>query len=214
MSFFDIIFSFPTIVFTVLLAISLGWWLLMAVLGIGDEIDLGGPVEGMLDAVQLGGVPPAAVLTFLSAGGWLTSVIFVSVFGDGIALVVVILVLLLSVAVGATFAVLLARPLGRMMETSEADSRSAFIGSIGRVRTERLDDRYGQVELTDAQGSVLLVEGRARVGVDIRRGDEVIVVDHDDSNEVYTVVPADLSFDDTPPDADSNNSPSGEEGQT
>jgi hypothetical protein len=170
MSFIEMVFSMPTLVFTVLLAISLGWWLLMTALGIGDEIDLGGPIEGLLDAVQLGGVPPAAVLTFMSAGGWLTSIVFTSIFGDGVAVVIFIAVLLISFLVGAVFAVLLARPLGRMLETTGADSRVAFIGSMATVRTEQLDQHYGQLEITDAQGAVLLAHLAARLWQDDAHG--------------------------------------------
>jgi len=84
-TFFVVAFSFPTVVFSVLLCVAIIYWLI-SLLGMGDvetdgDIDAGGDFSGLMVTLGLQGVPLPLVLTLLFLTGWLASYFMDLVFG-------------------------------------------------------------------------------------------------------------------------------------
>jgi len=76
-TFFVVAFSFPTVVFSVLLCVAIVYWLI-SLLGMGDidadgDIDASGDFSGLMVTLGLQGVPLPLVLTLLFLLGWLAS---------------------------------------------------------------------------------------------------------------------------------------------
>src|SRR5690554_6326702 len=84
-TFFVVAFSFPTVVFSVLLCVAIVYWLI-SLLGMGDvetdgDIDAGGDFSGLMVTLGLQGVPLPLVLTLLFLIGWLASYFIDLIFG-------------------------------------------------------------------------------------------------------------------------------------
>ena len=91
-AFLDLAFSFPTIVFTSLLLVMLGYWLLVRVGALGFELGADGALEGkagaleakvgafeaktgLLEVLGFGVVPGSIVVTLLVFWAWFLSMV-------------------------------------------------------------------------------------------------------------------------------------------
>ncbi|RBW50227.1 hypothetical protein [Marinobacter sp. F3R11] len=84
-TFFSVAFSFPTMVFSILLCVAIVYWLI-SLLGMGDvdtdgDIDASGDFSGLMVTLGLQGVPLPLVLTLLFLLGWLASYFIDLIFG-------------------------------------------------------------------------------------------------------------------------------------
>ncbi|MCK0164357.1 hypothetical protein [Marinobacter sp. S6332] len=87
-TFFETAFSFPTVVFSILLSVAIIYWLI-SLFGMGDieadgDIDASGDFSGLMVTLGLQGVPLPLVLTLLFLTGWLISYFVDLIFGASI----------------------------------------------------------------------------------------------------------------------------------
>lgn len=188
--FLDAAFGFPAVIFTVLLAPVVLYWLTVVVGAL--DIDLLGDVGDLGDAGDVGGLPadgPDAADPDPGAGGGLWQALglagvpvtiaasLVVIFGWAVALVATaaadsldvapavrllggVLALGLAVVVGARCAALASRPLARLFVPTEAEGRSAFVGRTCTIRTSTVTTDFGQAEASDPSGATVLVPVR------------------------------------------------------
>jgi len=84
-TFLNTAFSFPTVVFSILLSVAIIYWLI-SLFGMGDieadgDIDASGDFSGLMVTLGLQGVPLPLVLTLLFLTGWLASYFIDLIFG-------------------------------------------------------------------------------------------------------------------------------------
>lgn len=205
-------FGFPAVLFTFLLVLVAGYWLLVVfgVLGAdgADGADLGadggpdGGVDsgGFLSSFGFGGVPVTVVLSLLVAVGWFVSLAGTGLLNDlgvgtlarvGIALVV----LLVAVVAGGLAARLLVRPLRPLFAGAENTTRSAFVGRLCVIRTGRVTTDFGQAEVTAADGSSAIVQVRQSGDAPLTAGSTALIYDYDADGEFFRVTPVDAALD-------------------
>lgn len=85
-TFFAVAFSFPTVIFSVLLCVAIIYWLI-SLSGMGDvdaegDIDASGDFSGLMVTLGLQGVPLPLVLTLVFLTGWLSSYFIDLLFGS------------------------------------------------------------------------------------------------------------------------------------
>ena len=170
--------SFPTVLFSFLLLVVVGYWLLVltGVLDLGDDLDVDGVPGGVLAGLGLGGVPATVVFSLLVAVAWFVSLAGTALLdglGLGVAARIAVSIGVLLAAVLCAWLVtrLVAVPLSRLFPTGTESSRQAFVGSLCTIRTGRVTADFGQAEVTAADGAVRPSAGRLS-GV----GGEVMVV--------------------------------------
>jgi hypothetical protein len=204
----------------VLLVPVLLWWLasLLGVVdvdlpggGDGFEADLdlgtdgldvdtdGGLIDGLLAATGLAAVPATVALGLVVVFGWFvaflaTAALQAADLPTAAAVALGLVALAAAFAVGTVAASLAARPLAPLFATTHAESRSAFVGRLCTVRTERVTADFGQAEAADPDGATVLVPVRVADadadGPPLRRGDRALIVDYDPAAEVFFVTPA------------------------
>ncbi len=206
----DISLSFPTVVFTTLSLISVGYWLLSASLGLaGDfgidtDLDLdtdlepdfdldaeGGPGLGsLIETLGLHLVPISVSLTALSLASWLTSVVAVVAIGGAdrrlespLALATVIAAFIVGVVVAGR----LARLVAPVFVTQRGERHRDLIGRMCTVQTGRVDTSFGQGVIRSLKGDEHVVQIRCAAENHLRAGDVALVVDVDDG--VFVVSP-------------------------
>lgn len=190
--------AFPAVVWTVLVLISVGFWLFTAVLGLGAdgfeaEFDLdagatsavdaaGGTASllGLVGALGLNRAPLTIVTTLIALFGWLPTMLVVQVLGSDVSTPVGIAVLALSAPIALVAAGRVARPIGSLYDPNRGTGHGELIGRICTVRTKRVNDRFGQANVDDATGAPHLVQVRYPEPNDLTRGSRALIVDVDD----------------------------------
>jgi len=209
--FLDIALSFPPVVFSFGLVVVVLYWLTVIIGAIDvDVVEVGGDAEldagGFWSAFGFGEVPFTVVLSLWITLGWIVTVLgttwvrsanmFVPAALTGTA------VLVAGIGVGMLGAKLLTRPLAKLFEDAPATAHADLVGKVCVVRTGTVTLDSGQAEITDDEGSVLLINVRRSPhepeGLDedlFARHSKVVVFDYDEVEKVFLVVPVAL-----PPD--------------
>ncbi|WP_336082977.1 hypothetical protein [Nocardia sp. SSK8] len=178
--------SFPAALFTFALLVVIGYWLLVLVGGTEpDAVETDSATQG-LDALGLGGVPVTVAVTGLVGLSWFAALAgTVAVAGlSGLAGFLArcgVLAGAVITAVAGTRLVVI--PLRRVFRDGPAPSHQDFIGRMCRVRTGRVDEEFGQAELTAADGSSAVIQVRQSTlhaaTAPLAQGDSAVVYDYD-----------------------------------
>ncbi len=195
----------PTVVFTGLLCIAAGLWLLSLVGVLDIEADAAdGILDDALEPLNLSEVPATIILTVFALAGWFVSVL-ASVFlldsRTGSALIILALVVgLSSAAAGLAFTVWIAPTLGRVFVTAEAPSKFDLVGRIAEVRSGTVTATAGRGEAEWPDGTVSTVDIRVNehVGLapgELQRGDRAFIIEWIEATDDFIVdrVPAELA---------------------
>lgn len=195
----------PTVVFTGLLCIVAGLWILSLVGVLDIEADAAdGVLEGALEPLNLSEVPATVLLTVFALAGWFVSVL-ASVFlldgRSGTALFVFALVVgVVAGGAGLAVTVWIAPTLSRVFVTAAAPSKRDLIGRIAEVRSGTVTATAGRGETEWPDGTVSTVDIRVNehVGLapgELQRGDRAFIIDWDETTDDFIVdrVPAELA---------------------
>lgn len=179
--------SFPTVLFTPLLVVVVGYWLVVVAGGADPEGEHGGE-DGFLDLLGLGGVPVAIPVSLLILFAW-----FASLAGGellGVAGWLILIGALVAAWFLARLAVLLLR---RVLPSGPDASRADFVGLTCVIRTGRVTGTFGQAEVHAADGSSAIVQVRQAGDDDLHAGTVALLYDVDPDGEFFWVVPADIA---------------------
>jgi hypothetical protein len=202
----DIALAFPTVVFTVLLLVTAGYWLLTLAggLDLGDadpdfDVDGGetgddGVVESLVGRLHPTEVPPVVVLSLVNVFGWLTCYLVALLTGLGEASTVARAVggsALIggSVVVGVLVSAVAARPLARLFQSSTADRSADLVGRVCEVRTLQVLPTYGQARVQAPGGGEVTVQVRCAQPNALTAGATALLVDYDAAAGVFWVSP-------------------------
>lgn len=175
--FLRVALSFPTAVFSFLLIVVAGYWIVV-ITGISD-------LEGDAPWLGFGGVPAGITISLLVALAWLLTLIG-SQFAAG-PLLWAVPVLALGGAWLAT-RVLIA-PLRRLVPDGPQPSRGDFVGRRCVIRTGRATPDFGQAEVTAADGSSAVVQVRTTGQDRLTRGQTALIFEYDADGEFFWVMP-------------------------
>lgn len=200
--FLHIALSFPTVVFSLLLAVAVFYWL-MAMIGLidleilnfapmpdGMDLDVGG-FAGLLMKWGLDGVPVTLIATGFIFFGWLITY-FVDLFllqhlGTGLVRYVLGSGLLLgAVIVAMPVTGLALRPLSPLFVKLKPTDSESLLGKIAIVRSPTVTQTQGTANLEDG-GAGLVLQVRADPD-QFSRGDEVVLVEYLDLQNAYRVI--------------------------
>ncbi|WP_101257352.1 OB-fold-containig protein [Streptomyces barkulensis] len=210
--------SFPANLFGFGLVVVLVYWLtvLVGAVGVdaldgGESIDAGhcdhfgtGPATGpaaVLAAAGLGGAPVSVSLSLLISIAWFASLsgaVLVERAGGGAPARLLVLPAALLAAWVLTR--LLVRPLARLAPRETGTGHRDLVGRLCTIRTGHVSHRFGQAEIAADDGSVHLVQVRAR-GEDaagLAAGSTALVFDYDPDGGFFHVMPCDPVLDPGP----------------
>lgn len=211
--FYQNISSFPTIIFTILLAVLVLYWL-MAVLGLVDievlDFDLGeldldaanntslnnvDALAGLMLKLGLNGVPVTIIVSFISLFGWLICYYLVH-FGQPLipdnwfSYVIGLGIALVSFFVAGFITALVIKPLRPLFKSAVQQSGKYLLGQVAIVRTSRVDEGFGEATLEDG-GAGLILKVRADSGVQFKLGDRVVLFEYLSDSNAYRVISED-----------------------
>lgn len=214
--FYQNITSFPTVFFTLFLALSVLYWLI-AVLGFVDldilDFDLPGAdgavdmdldidsnnaltnpdvLAGLMLRFGLHGVPVTVIVSFIALFGWLVSYYVVHfLFGivpDGVFRYLAGL----PVLAGALYLAVMVtsvviKPIRPLFKKAQQETDKKVLGQTAVVRTSRVDSEFGEAVLEDG-GAGLILKVRATDGEAFEKGDRVVLLEHIQDTNTYRVI--------------------------
>lgn len=205
--FHQIVTSFPTVIFTLLLVLCVLYWV-VAVLGLVDldilDMDFDGDVDaadsieaqtglaGLLLKFGLAGVPLTITLTILSLIGWLLSY-YISYFLRGLVPSGPLLWLLsIPVFIGVTYiSVMLTaqiiKPIRKLFNRLNVDETKHIIGQTVTVRSAVVNSERGEGLMNDG-GAGILLNIRAFNDTEFVKGDKVVVIEKLNDANLFRVV--------------------------
>ncbi len=182
--FLEAVLTFPTVLFTPLLVVVIGYWLVVVAGGADPEADAG--AGDFLGFAGLGGVPASITLSLLIVLAW-----FGSLAGSQVLTGWLVLIAVLPLAWLLTRLAVI--PLRRLLPDGPDASRADFLGLTCVIRTGRVTGTFGQAEVHARDGSSAIVQVRQAGNDDLRAGTVALLYDVDPDGEFFWVVPADIA---------------------
>ena len=195
------VLDFPTVVFTFLLVVVIGYWLLVlvGVVDLDGDAEAGGSVN-LLAGLGLGGLPATVVLSLLIAVAWFVSLVGTVLLDillglTGLVLVVLsVFVLVVALVCAWSVTRLLVIPLRHLFPSSAGPSRTAFVGRFCVIRTGRVTVDFGQAEVTAEDGSSAVVQVRQTGDESLGAGSTALIYDYDADGEFFWVTAIDAEL--------------------
>ena len=197
--FYSIVLAFPTIIFSLLVIVSIIYWL-VAFLGAVDvdvlDADLGdgggnNGVAGLAMKLGLRGVPLPIVVTLVALTGWLVSYygIYFSkrYVPSSLFLLAQLGVFILSVFFSVKLTAIFIKPLRKLFKIADQQVEKTIIGQLAIVRTGRVDENFGEATVEDG-GAGLVVKVRPYKSQKFERGDRVILLEYIEDQGLYKII--------------------------
>lgn len=201
--FLRIALSFPTVVFSIALAVLMLLWLVTA-LGIFEldamdnwalpDMDAFEPagLAGLLLKVGLGGVPLMVVLTVLALLSWVLSYFVQFLLINPIPLGILriplgVVAMLVVFVIGVLATGIVLRPFRRMMAKLAPQAPRSIIGMAAVVRSATVTSSFGQGSVEDG-GAGLILHLRSDRDPPFRRGDRVVLIEYLQAENAYRVI--------------------------
>lgn len=198
-AFLAITFSFPTVVFTILLAVAVIYWLI-SLLGLVDldggdadmDIDPSADAGGLMVTLGLQGVPLPLVLTLLFLSSWLLAyfadLLFGTALGGGWGHVVFgLLVIPGALFAGLLMTSVLVRPLRPLFRRAyQRPLQKQVIGTACVVLAFNESTGKGRAE-AHRDGAHLILQIRSDAS--LARRDRVVLVEYLSDQQAYWVMP-------------------------
>ena len=201
--FFQTALTLPTLIYSVLLAVCVMYWLLAAAgiadadgpdsipAGEGDSDGDAGAIAAMLAKLGLSGVPLVLVLTVLAFIGWLgtyfVQLLVLQHLPDTLRVLIGLGVAVLMLVPGIFATSLLLRPLSRVLLKLRPPAEPSILGRTAIVSTPSVDAGYGQATVDDG-GAGLVLQIRHPEAGRFKRGDRVVLIEYVDAQHAYRVV--------------------------
>ncbi len=207
--FYRNIASFPTALFTVLLAVCVLYWL-CAVLGFvdidfldfdapdgefgnaGSETTSANVLAGLLLKLGLNGVPVTIIVSIVALFGWTlcyfaVHFLFALLPGGLLRYLLGIPIFLASLYIAAMITSVLIRPLRPLFKSASQDTVKHVLGQTAVVRTSHVNEKFGEANLADG-GAGLILKVRAGEGQTFNKGDRVVLLEYFKNSNTYRVV--------------------------
>lgn len=190
--FIEAVISFPTVIFTPLLVVVIGYWIVVVAGGADPEAEVGSGEAGHSVVAFLGlrGVPMSVVGSLLVVLAWFGSLAGAELFTSIPAWIVLVAAIVAAWLVTRLAVIGLAR----VWPTGNQHSRSDFLGLTGVIRTQRVTRTFGQAEVRIPDGSTAIVQVRQAGDDELTAGTIALLFDHDAEGEFFWVVPADIAL--------------------
>ncbi len=191
--------------FTVLLILVFIYWLMIIVGAIGlDTFDLSADTDVQVDCgmstgmaalkfFHIGEVPVMIVASVFVFSLWAVALLSNEYFGERFGVLVTLVFLVPNIIVSLFVAKIVTIPFRFMMShvNDGIEQKMQIVGKTCIITTSEVTVAHGQAEFA-SDGAPLLLNVRTKQGETLARGDEALILDHDQRENVYTVMKFDL----------------------
>lgn len=205
---FEVITSWPTAIYTVLLGVVVLYWILALFglvdfehgsLGLDGHHDIGVHADGdrlstiasYVVAFGLQGVPFSVVVSLLTLIAWVCTGLFAQyllpwVPTQALRALVGLGVLLFAMVPAIVLTAWVVKPMRGLFVQHFARSNQSLVGLYCRVTTLNVSETFGQAEASDGHGS-FNIRIRATEPNSLGKGARALITDYDESSQRYRV---------------------------
>lgn len=210
--FYQNIASFPTAIFTFLLALVALYWV-VAVLGLveidvldfdipdadgslagaeNSELSTPDVLAGLMLKIGLHGVPVTIIISFIALFGWLCCYYLVhfllGMLPDGFfRLLAAVPIFMVSLFVAVVITSVVIKPLRPLFRKAQQHTEKLVLGQVATVRTSKVNSSFGEATLEDG-GAGLILKVRATGEEVFKRGDKVVLLEYLQDDNTYRVI--------------------------
>lgn len=211
---FSVAFSPINVVFTVLLIVTIIYWVLVIlgaldvdVLSIGADADLdidadadadvaaggGGALRALLAFFHVGELPVMVLVSLMVLSLWVIAMLATHYLNPGHSLLLAVPLLLGNLLISALVVKVASKPARMAFAALNRDCNASreVVGRIGTVVTTEVSQSVGQVEVPTGASPILL-NAVTEDGQVLHKGDEAVVVSVRKAQGVYVVAPVEL----------------------
>lgn len=203
--FLQIVWSFPTAIFTVLLAVIVLYWL-VAITGLmevdaldnlllpnDDGMELGA-LAALLNRLGLGGVPLTIIVSLISLFAWMASFAGVRLLlgwmdVPGLNLLLGAVIFAVALVLGLVLTIIVLRPVRQLLRKVPAETSQVLLGRVGVVRSAVVSPEQGYATIEDG-GAGLVLQVRTVHG-ELPRGARVVLIERLPATNAWRVVSED-----------------------
>jgi hypothetical protein len=170
----------------------------------GDGGDIGGDGDGdssetsaiglLVNALHLRSVPATTILSLIITFSWLVCAIGMQLVSRDLthssATLAGWAVFAVSPLLALPLTALAARPLAKVFGHKQATQHSDLIGKTCVVRTGTVNKTFGEALIEDG-GAGIVVRVRVDRELEVKRGDQMLIVDYDREHQSFLVEPVD-----------------------
>ncbi len=203
--------TFPTLLYSILLAFCVVYWLLAAT-GLVDSDTIHGLLHhhdgldgmdtghhhanatdsaGIISRLGLSGVPFMLILSVLAFFGWLITyfaqLLLLQYLPEPLRMLAGIGVLVAALLPGLVLTSMLLRPVARLIMKLRPPVPPSILGKAGSVISANVTEREGRAEFDDG-GAGLILQVRAAPGTTFARGERVVLLSFDEQAHAYAVI--------------------------
>jgi hypothetical protein len=161
----------------------------------GGEVDVDQGAGGLMHALHLRRAPITVTFSLVIFFAWIFSFLGTKYLGPVLGAVMPhwlfgTLLLFASFLGALPITSLATRPLERVFKTTEGRRSAELVGTVCRIRTGSVDDKFGQAIVQDGGAELLVdvrIETRTGQPAQLKRGDRAIIIDYDQEREAYVV---------------------------
>jgi hypothetical protein len=192
-NFFDVIFSFPTLIFTILLSIIIFYWLFVIIGALDLDIfdaDVDIDIDGIFNTMGFAGAPLPIIISFLILFSWILSAIgsylFISYLAESWLFMANIILLLASLYAGTYIAAIAMLPLRPLFRVHEVHAMHNLIGKECIVKTLQVSEDFGQASYDDG-GAGLIISVYADIPNNLTKDSIAIIIEYNQDENSYLI---------------------------
>ena len=212
-TFLTIIVGFPTVIYTVLLAVMGFYWLIAAFglvdidvldLDLDTDIDIDTDVDfsptnlegiaGLLVTLGLTGVPLTIILTLITMTAWIATY-FIAYLINGwfissfVSYLVGGAVILIAFGISIPVTANVIKPLKPLFAKAYATENveRELLGRAVKVRSSKVDNKFGEAVFVDG-GTNLILKVRCDEGRSFAKGDTARIIEFNEIDKTYLIV--------------------------
>ncbi len=208
-AFTDIISSYPTNIFTIVLGIMLIFWIL-AILGMLDidifssdasddafdtDVDTDGEIPGfvgLLHTLGLTGVPLTLVISIIALIGFTLAYftsrwVLIPLGSDLIRYLAGSGILVISIALAIPVTAQLIKPMKPLFVKHYAPSKKDYVGHVCVVTSSTVTSDFG-IGLVETSGAPIQIDIRTQAGEAYSKGSSLRIADYDPASDIFEVI--------------------------
>ena len=173
-------------------------------LDVGSEVELEGDVDGLgmpswlqiLHFFNVGEVPVMILLSVLVFTGWSLALLLNAQWNPTLRAGVGLLLTIPNLLASPLITKLLTTPFASVFRQAKSGiaKPTKIVGRTVTVTTGQVTTSFGQAELNENHVVPITLNVRTREGEKLGKGDEALVIERDDANDTYVVVPFHLGL--------------------
>ena len=159
----------------------------------GVSITKGGMVISVLRFFNVGDVPVMVVVSAFACSMWAVSVLSSHYLNPRLSMLVALAWFVPNLLLGLLLTKAMTTPFRFIFRHANLgiEAPTKIVGKTCMIATSSVTPKFGQAQI-EQEGAPITLNVRCREGALLSKGDEALIIEHNEDNDTYVVIPFDL----------------------